>query len=338
MSESPTRRALLIGAPVGKLRGVERDVARMEEVLTTRGFECRTRVGHAATRDEILDALRALEVSANNTTAALIYFSGHGGQWSVVDESTTFHATRYEYIVPADYRDERASDVIMLSEFYVMIDRIASRAESVTVILDCCHSVMAPRPAERVRALPSQVLARSRVPRSWLDLMQAPVVRPTWVDLRATGRGMPAFEADIEGGPAGYFTWALCGSLADPRGASRSWAQIVQTIRAQIYEHRGSRTQRPEWLAPCVYPPLMPPQPRWAFVPAMPSHAADDFGALPDPFEPPDEMELFAGASRAIAAAIERAHERGLATTHLIGKNLVQILPDGSERPLAPES
>ncbi len=81
MAELHSRRALLIGAPTGGLRGVERDLEQMGELLTAHQFHCETCVGPAATRDGILSAISSL--AENSTGTTVVYFAGHGGQYTV---------------------------------------------------------------------------------------------------------------------------------------------------------------------------------------------------------------------------------------------------------------
>jgi hypothetical protein len=68
MAELHSRRALLIGAPTGGLRGVERDLEQMGELLTAHQFHCETCVGPAATRDGILSAISSLAENSTGTT------------------------------------------------------------------------------------------------------------------------------------------------------------------------------------------------------------------------------------------------------------------------------
>lgn len=52
--------------------------------------------------------------------------------------------------------------------------------------------------------------------------------------------------------------------------------------------------------------------------------------------EVPDEEELIEGAAKAIEAAIQGLHPRGIATVHLIDGRLVRVHPDGRHEDISP--
>ena len=250
--------------------------------------------------------------------------------------------TRRKFIVPVDHRVDRADELVLLTELHDIFSSIADHSSALTVFLDCGYSVVASRSEERVRALPGRTLTPSQTPH-WWTIPKTPISEQQWVTLHATGKDMPAYECNIEGAMTGYFTWGLCDLLSDSRVMSRSWEDIVDSVRRMIYARRRSRTQSPRLVSHGAPSPVFSPpaafqraRPNALFVPAMSRHTADHFGRSVAPSNPPDEFELLEGAAKAVAAAVRRAHERGLATTHIIDGKFVQLLPDGSERALEP--
>ncbi|KAK7211088.1 hypothetical protein V2G26_018266 [Clonostachys chloroleuca] len=102
MSEKlSTRCALLIGCPVGSLRGVETDLSIMQSILEEHGFTC-TQIC-PATREKTLVAWNPINDQTFHGGAVVIYYSGHGGMAEEKDEGNDGKTCwRLQYLVPID--------------------------------------------------------------------------------------------------------------------------------------------------------------------------------------------------------------------------------------------
>ncbi|MDZ7876800.1 MAG: caspase family protein [Saprospiraceae bacterium] len=86
-----------------------------------------------ATKQGILTALTKLknQVATNPQATVLIYYSGHGGQFTEND------ATNY-YLIPNDFDDNNTQTGISKQEFSGCINEI--NAQKMMLIFDCCHA------------------------------------------------------------------------------------------------------------------------------------------------------------------------------------------------------
>jgi len=202
------RRALLIGAETNGLVGVANDLARMNEALGLHGFACRSVMGAAATRDEILAALRQLIAETVAGDAVLVYYTGHGGlvanrtRTDVVLDGGTSRAPpepRYfQYIVPTDHSQSEFRGIFS-AELTAIIAELTAVTANVTVVLDCCHATG--------QVLHGGRLYRCRaIPRPWAGNAEA---YAAW--LRAQGYDLTLHAAHVEGNPR-----AVCLAACSP--------------------------------------------------------------------------------------------------------------------------
>ncbi|KFZ03732.1 hypothetical protein V502_10706 [Pseudogymnoascus sp. VKM F-4520 (FW-2644)] len=158
-SAQPTRRALLIGSPVGNLTAQKRDVDSMYAVLQRYGFVstvcCLGGQGaFAASRQGILAAFGELIQQTLPDDAVVVYYSGHGGLTeSNEDEDGPAHRRwQLQYLVPLDWTDASFRGITDI-ELSALLVRLTAKTTNVTLILDCCHSARMARGSARVKAI-----------------------------------------------------------------------------------------------------------------------------------------------------------------------------------------
>lgn len=141
--EAPARRALLIGAPLGDLGGVEESIACLGALLEARGFTVERLVGPTARRAEIMQALARLRAEVQPGDAVVLYWAGHGMHaWDPSKPGEVFPV-----LVTMDAKESTADDprVILGIELAHWLFEIAAAAAhegvtNVTAILECCHA------------------------------------------------------------------------------------------------------------------------------------------------------------------------------------------------------
>lgn len=245
-----SRRALLIGAPLDGLQGVENDVEAMAQVLGGKGFEIARCVGEEATRAGVLEAYEQLIARTGPGDAVVVYYSGHGGiAYSNGDEVIQF-------IAPVDYPASSPGDFrgIASAELSALLTRLTERTENATVILDCCHAThMSRDPRQRERALSEPASYEDLV--AHLDQLQREgVLGPE--SLRAAGNRsavrivacatrQSAYEYRGRAGLCiGMLTEALVEALAELGDKRITWAALMDRVRRCVLELEPE--QRPE--------------------------------------------------------------------------------------------
>jgi uncharacterized caspase-like protein len=96
--------------------------------------------GPEATREGILSALDAFSraVNAGEDAHAVVYYSGHGGQFRAPGDESSF------FLVPHDYAPDRWRETTIAdAEFTERIESM--RPRRLLVFLDCCHAGGVPR-------------------------------------------------------------------------------------------------------------------------------------------------------------------------------------------------
>jgi hypothetical protein len=107
----PSRKALLIASPYGKLKGQLNDVENTAGVLGSLGFTILRCCGDDATRDGIVTALNEVVNSISDGDCIVVYSSGHGG---LIEDPTPVpidtqdldimrQPRRYQFLVPTDF-------------------------------------------------------------------------------------------------------------------------------------------------------------------------------------------------------------------------------------------
>jgi hypothetical protein len=282
MNGNGRRLAVLIGSPVGGLRGVAADIESMRRELTAWGFECETCVGEVngggdaeatrvePTREWILERLERLRDETGPHDAIVVYYSGHGGRCHLIEHEGDEPRAATNFLVPM--RCDRGPSFRGVADFELalLFYEISRKTQNVTVILDCCHAAtmvrsdergelfrsapeFEPQPQEQVRrwtghhlyTMPDDVRERhAEYQRRKHELHFDS--NPHVVRLVATALGSPAFES----AEAGFMTTELCAALADVRHGRAAWDTIVRRVREKVIERRRSTTQRPELEGP----------------------------------------------------------------------------------------
>lgn len=264
--DEPKRRALLIGAPVGGLRGVARDIERMKQTLGAWGLTIVERVGEphegepGATREGILGALRELVRWAEEVgpeAVVVIYYSGHGARTRIVAQGGKPPGPWFSHLVPVDIERGNPCGVADF-ELAGILDELASATKNVTMILDCCYSAA-------IRDDDEEMLVRGIPEREVMPSEQEELLRglEEW-SKRPDSEGNPhvvrlvassASSIAIEGSQpdrswAGYFTFELCKALDEAKALRWPWQTILGQVRERVLARRPEVQQRPELSGP----------------------------------------------------------------------------------------
>ncbi|KAK2684822.1 hypothetical protein QWA68_016319 [Fusarium oxysporum] len=138
---SNNRCALLIGCPVGSLRGVETDLSIMQSILEEHGFTCTKSC--PATRENIFVAWNDIIEQTPQGGAVVIYYSGYGGMAEKRDKGNDGKTCRrLQYLVPIDFGKTKENDWRGIAdvELSQLLRRTTEKTKNVTLILDCCHA------------------------------------------------------------------------------------------------------------------------------------------------------------------------------------------------------
>ncbi|WP_194891417.1 caspase family protein [Catenulispora pinisilvae] len=242
-----SERALLVGAAVDGLTGVENDVEAMARTLTARGFTVEPLTGKLATRAGILDAYERLISDSGPGDTAVVYYSGHGGRVLPPAAGTPGHDLMdLQFIVPFDFHDSGPDDFrgITSVELSVLLARLTQRTDNVVAMFDCCHSGRVSRDNRlRVKAVPRTTpyerlrthierLRRDEGLRT--DLLRA-TGNPDAVRIVACAPEQAAFEyPGAEGEQIGVFTEALTMALHAAGTEPVSWATLLDGVRYRV--------------------------------------------------------------------------------------------------------
>ncbi|UKZ81815.1 hypothetical protein TrVFT333_009589 [Trichoderma virens FT-333] len=139
----PTKWALLIACPYGKLEGPINDVKSMHALLERHGFEVVLCCGIEAVRDAILNSWNELISKVKEGDAVVVYYSGFGG----IAELPLTEADDRVWASFGNWAGQfRHPDVsgqfrgILDVEISALVRRTTDITENVTIIFDCCHS------------------------------------------------------------------------------------------------------------------------------------------------------------------------------------------------------
>jgi hypothetical protein len=130
-------RALCVGIdsyPTAPLAGCVRDANTWATALRNLGFDVATLMEAQATRERVLEALRALVQSAQPGELVVFQYSGHGTQ---AEDVSGDEGDRYdEALVPFDYQ----SGALLLDDDLAEVYRQMPGGAVMTLFMDCCHS------------------------------------------------------------------------------------------------------------------------------------------------------------------------------------------------------
>lgn len=251
------RKALLIGASTGELRGIDNDIEAMTAGLGRWGFVSTACVEGQACRAGILDAYERLIADARPEDAIVVYYSGHGGYGRRRDRGPRRPDPALQFIVPTDFDESREGDFrgIMAAELSILLARLTDRTRNVTVILDCCHAahmsrddrlVVKAQPRPVSYQLLTQHLEGLRRGADGFSLWQAPS-NPWAVRIVACAPDQSAYEyTNAAGMPTGLLTDALVDALASAHGEDLrvSWSTVIERVRERVLTYMP--VQRPE--------------------------------------------------------------------------------------------
>ncbi len=251
-----TARALLIGSQTFGLEGVHNDVDAIGDYLAGRGFERRVLTDADATREGILDGLRALVRDTTEGEPALLYYSGHGGWIANPKHGMRAGEPRhYACIIPTDHTKALFRGIFS-AELSALMAELALVTRNITVILDCCHAAAQVKGGLRPRAIPVPWREDVEAHRDWLlaqgyDLSaRAAYVEgnPHAVRLVACRADQVAYErGDDDGRDGGIFTRALLEVLTAGR-APTTWHALAELVHARVTAEQP--TQEPELHGP----------------------------------------------------------------------------------------
>lgn len=218
----------------------------------------------APTRENLLARLDELAACSESGDHVWIYYSGHGAQRGYPDPRT---GAVFEALVPVDFRVENGK-LLYDFELAQRLAAICRKTDSVTVILDCCHSASATRSlqvslsaagaspgADRFLELSEpQQRVMPPIPASQAEacgiagLASGAERQPTVVS--ACHSDEKARESAVTGELRGIFTAAFLELLAQTKArgaplATLRWADIWQELRALVRQRNPA--QQP-WL------------------------------------------------------------------------------------------
>lgn len=237
-----TRRALVIGAQTGELKGVHNDVATMTALLREREFAVDSRHGADATQQGIRDGYDKLIEDAKKDDAVVVYYSGHGAR-AEVNTPNGNPLPPLQCIVPTDYHESRPGDFrgITAQELSVRLARLTEKTRNVTVILDCCHAGHMSRdhkyqPKGHPYPTYLDIAEHLGIERQLGLRLDLPHVEsnPHAVRLLACAPWESAFEQISHGQPAGLLTDAFRHGLAVAGDARVPWNLLIQRIRSRV--------------------------------------------------------------------------------------------------------
>lgn len=250
--------ALLIGIdayPVHPLSGCVNDARLMEVLFRDRlrvdSTRARRLLSTAADADGLptlprlrfeLDRLAGEPVSADDHV--FVFYAGHGTR---VRANGPAGVAQREALVPLFRAGEPASaQVLFDDELNAALSRIAARARSLTVMLDCCHSAGATRSVVSNPSVRSLELAAGP---GGFDAAPAPSSpRAPFVVLAACLADEPAREVRAPNGQQhGVLTYAFCETLkrlADGELEALSWSDLWPALQAEMTARRVNQHPR----------------------------------------------------------------------------------------------
>ena len=251
------KRALLIGAEIDGLAGVENDLNSMAQALEARDFAIGRCTGKDATRAGILAAYEALIAAAGPRDAVVVYYSGHGGFVRPPDAGLTrSELMDMQFIAPVDFYDSTDDDFrgVTSVELSVLLGRLTEKTRNATVVLDCCHAAQMSRDLRLVVKSLRNLAPYERL-RAHIDKLRGdgvlhtelrrPTGNPYAVRIVACAPEQSAFEYEgRDGKRVGVLTESLTMALAEAGFEKITWATVMDRVRQRVL--RRSPNQRPE--------------------------------------------------------------------------------------------
>lgn len=262
--QEETKSALLIGASV-RLRGVDNDVARMQQALGAFGFPCTTVVGEA-TREAILGALRELVAwtrKVGPSAVVVIYYCGHGGRTRILGRDGKPQSPWFSHFVPVDIESGNPCGVTDF-ELAGILDELTRVTKNVTLILDCCYAAALRDDGEElvkanvsVRWIQEREVMPSEQQQFLHELVERPASlepegNPHVVRLVAASSSSTALEGEQPPHRSwgGHFTYELCKALVETKDLRWPWQTIMGLVRERVLLRAPVGWQRPELTGP----------------------------------------------------------------------------------------
>lgn len=231
-------KALLIGAPLGALKGTTKDLELMTEVLEARAFECQVLTGSDATREGIMNALDSFFHHLIPDEACVFYYTGHG--------TLLPHPLRgplFPSLVPMDFEASGPGDFrgildIEMSSFFV---ELGQKTADITGIWDTCHAAgMTRRDHFQTKYYASEAGDYGlREHFASLKPLNTQVLQGraiTGVRIFATTEDSQATEyRSSRHGHTSLFTEKLCMQLSHAGNANLSWRQLMTGLSSQVH-------------------------------------------------------------------------------------------------------
>jgi hypothetical protein len=261
------QRALLIRSSFGALPGGRNALDCMGSLLRAYGFEITECDGPAATRDNIVAALKKLVAETGKDDAAVVLYSGHARRANNIRyvPGGPVPAT-VEHICPVDYGESTDARFLGISAGELSLIFSKMRSANVTALFDCCYGSQLGRDDEPVVVWPAMTyamllgyFAALRAAEPQFDALNlagntnlvriaasADVSFVEWLPPRAALEAL-GIECARTDELIGKMTSALVQILAPLRGRRVSWRQIVAELRSRLPSQRaeiGGPTQR----------------------------------------------------------------------------------------------
>ncbi len=233
------------------LRGVDADVALMADVLAPLGFEVTRATGPRATRRGLIEAYRALIDATGAGDAAVVYYSGHGGQARDPRPAPApGQPARIQYLCPTDIDEPGTPGAfpgLFADELSLLQDELSARTANVTTIIDSCHSARMARTARQVPKARTEGRDWATVHAAWRTAVGAAPRRagrpaaesnPSVVRLVACEPDASAYEVQLPGfdGPRGLLTASLARLLRAPGAHRLTWRTLLGLLRPAVLD------------------------------------------------------------------------------------------------------
>lgn len=232
-----TWHVLLFGAATEGLRGVGRDLQRMQALVEASRLDGLVLTTYPeATRASFLAAFTGLIERVDPGDGVLVYYSGHGLRLRDTDTGALAYA-----IVPVG-ADGPEFGYVLQEELSAWFWRITAITTNVTWIADCCHATGVFRgshPDLRPRGLKDRRQAFMDHRRRLLDELPAaaldPDGNPHVVRVCASASDKKAFEDPVDGG---LLTHALAQALAEAEYRPLVCEDLARIVIRKLTRHR----------------------------------------------------------------------------------------------------
>jgi hypothetical protein len=243
------RRALLLGCDGRTLRGVRNSLARLRGALARHGFACDELRGDVVTAAALCQALAQFEAATRAGDAVVIVYVGHGLLFENRDYERAEPGSEPRHLqalAPDDLATSTADDCHALTglDLRVTLDALLDVADTVTLVLDCCHAT-----GMVAGLVPTCATTRAHDDRlrRRLAASQSRVRRTGAADgsvhLLGSGTLDRAYEIDLDGRPIGAFSEALARAL-DAASADTAWWDLALQTQARLRE----LSPYPQWI------------------------------------------------------------------------------------------